>query len=143
MMTMFRPFGAVERGLFRGMDREFERMFEGSAAPTVHAPADVVESEAGLTLRVDLPGIPESDVRLSVENHVLTLRAARKSPEDPQGTSKLLSERAYGAVSRSFRLPQWVDSAEAKATYAHGVLSITFPRRAESRPRAIEIKVGS
>lgn len=140
MLTMFRPMNA---GLFQQFDRDLARMFDGVPAATLTAPAEVIETEAALSLRVDLPGIPESDVKVSVENNILTVQATRKAPEDPKGSTRHLAERAYGTVKRSFRLPHWVESAEASAKFEHGALTITLPRKADTRPRAIEIKVGS
>lgn len=141
MMTMFRPFGSADVARFRGLDRDFERLFEGNAAP-LQAPADVIEADGTLTLRVDLPGVPESDVKVSVENNVLTVQATRRAPEDVKGVTRHLSERTYGAVTRAFKLPTWADTTAAVAKFEHGVLSITMPRKAETKPRNIEIKVG-
>lgn len=138
MMSVWRPFGVPASSL-RPFEREFERFFT-EAPRSFEAPAEVLETEEGLTLRVDLPGVADADLQVTIENNVLTLRASRAVPADDK-TARHLSERAYGAVTRSFRLPSWADGGAASASLDRGVLTIALPRKAEARPRTIDVKV--
>jgi len=138
MLSVWRPFGVPASSL-RQFDREFERVFSESPR-AFEAPAEVVETEEGLALRVDLPGVADADLQVTIENGLLTVRAARPLPEE-KNAARHLSERAYGTVTRTFRLPNWADAAAAAANLDRGVLTIALPRRAEARPRTIEVKV--
>lgn len=138
MLSVWRPFG-VPSASFRTFDREFERLFqEGSRG--FEAPAEVLETDEGLVFRVDLPGVADGDLQVTVENNVLTLKAQRRAPEAPS-VNRHLGERGYGAVTRTFRLPPWADGGNAQAQLDRGVLTLALPRKAESRPRTIEVKV--
>lgn len=140
MLSVFRPFGSPASSLFH-VDREVERLFhEGPRG--FDAPAEVVETEQGLALSVDLPGVADGDLQVTVEQSVLTVRATRR-PLPVEGAARRSSERGYGAVTRSFRLPAWADAGAAEARLDRGVLTLVIPRRAESRPRTVEVKVSS
>ena len=93
-------------------------------------------------LKAELPGLERSDIDLTVENSTLTIRGERKRdgtvPEDRYHRL----ERAYGAFTRSFTLPNTVDGAKVRAEYRDGVLSVTLPTREEARPRQIEVAAG-
>lgn len=138
MLSVWRPFGSTSSPLF-GVDRDFERLFN-DAPRGFDAPAEVHESEQGIALSVDLPGVADSDLQVTVEQNVLTVRATRR-PVAPENATRRVSERAYGAVNRTFRLPSWADAGAAEARFERGVLTIAIPRRAEARPRTLEVKV--
>lgn len=138
MLSVWRPFG-VPSSSFRAFDREFDRVFNDGARG-FDAPAEVIESEEGLVLMVDLPGVADGDLQVTVENNVLTLKAQRR-PAEAKNAARHVAERGYGAVTRTFRLPQWADGSNAQAHLDRGVLTLALPRKAESRPRTIEVKV--
>lgn len=146
MLSIWRPFGFAGNN---GIDREFERFFADGASPrhTFEAPAEIYETETELSLKVDLPGVADADLQVGVENNVLTVRAARR-PNTPANAdcegnraSYHLTERGYGVVTRSFRLPTRVDTEQASARFDRGVLTISLPKRTEARARTIEVKV--
>ena len=91
-------------------------------------------------MQVDLPGVADADLQVTIENNLLTVKASRRAAAE-EGGARHLSERAYGAATRTFRLPQWADGAGASAKLDRGVLTIALPRKAESRPRTIDVKV--
>lgn len=141
MMTLWRPFG-LDSSL-RGLDREVERAFHDRSfahRARPEAPAEVFETDEDITLRVDLPGVNQSDVQVGIENNVLTVKATRAAPADDGRTVYHLAERGYGEVTRTFRLPGRVASDQAAASYENGVLTIRFPKRAELKARTIEVK---
>jgi len=114
-----------------------------TAAETVWSPrVDIVEDKDTFRLHADLPGLAREDVKVAVENGVLTLSGERKA-EKREGKEKGYEyfERTYGAFSRSFRLPDNVDAAGIKATHKNGVLELSLPKREEAKPKAIEVKV--
>ena len=90
---------------------------------------------------MEVPGIDEKDVKVEVENNVLTVRGERKLEKDILGENFRRKERHYGAFSRSFTFPTSVDPDKIEANYMHGVLTIDMPKRAEAKARQIKVNV--
>ncbi|NTX61274.1 Hsp20/alpha crystallin family protein [Myxococcus sp. CA051A] len=145
------PFNSavVVNPLMRDFDALFRELgqpglFRQSARSTEHAPAaDILESEAGVTLHLDIPGVDVKDIQVTVERDVLTVKAERKAQPLAEGVSVRRQERGQGSFTRSFSLPETVDATQVEARYEQGVLTLTLPRREESKPRVIEVKVQS
>jgi HSP20 family protein len=105
---------------------------------------DIYETEKdGLVLKAELPDMKREDISVTVENNTLTMKGERKFEGEARKEQFHRVERAYGSFSRSFRLPQTVDPAKIAAEYKNGVLTVTLPVRAESRPRTINIEVAA
>jgi len=102
---------------------------------------DIYEDEHAITLKVEVPGIEEKDIEVLLENQTLTLRGERKFEKEEKEENFHRIERRYGSFTRSFTLPNTVDSENVKAEYANGVLSIRLPKRAEAKPRQIKVGV--
>jgi HSP20 family protein len=123
------------------LNRMFDAAFAGEPL-TQHAwipPVDIVETAAkDIVVRVDLPEMTREDIRVGFENTVLTIEGERKRSEDEREQYHRV-ERGHGAFRRSFTLPATTDAARISAEYKDGVLTITLPRREESRPRQIEV----
>jgi HSP20 family protein len=91
---------------------------------------DVKEDEASHTVHAEVPGVPKEDIHVSVEGDVVSLRAeVRQHDEKKDGEKVLRSERYFGAVARSFRLPTELDASQAKAKYDNGVLTLVLPKK--------------
>lgn len=136
------PFGNLST-LQDQMNRLFESSFRGQSdesALTTWAPSvDIYETENELVLKADLPEVPEKDIDIHVENNMLTIRGERKFEQKVKQDNYLRVERAYGAFSRSFSLPNTVDTEGIKAEYKSGVLTVIMPKRAESKPKQVKI----
>lgn len=104
-------------------------------------PVDVRETKDSLEISAELPGIDPKDVEVAVEGGVLTLRGTRAFEKAAEGETYHRVERAYGAFERAFTLPGNVDAERIQATYRHGVLHLSVPKREEAKPKAISIKV--
>ena len=114
----------------------------GFAEPRALAPAaDILETEAGLTLQLDMPGHAPESIEVKVENDRLTVRSERKGAPAQEGSAQLLSERRFGTFERAFVLPRTVDAGRVEAAYEHGVLTLVLPRREESKPRTVQVQV--
>lgn len=102
--------------------------------------ADILEGEKEYRILMDLPGVPASDVEISVENHSLTVKAKRATSV-PEGFQLSRHERP-GPVSfsRSFSLGLGVDTEAVAASFADGVLQLTLPKSERSLPRRIEVR---
>jgi HSP20 family protein len=112
------------------------------SALTAWAPAvDIHETENELVLKADLPGINEKDIDIRVENNMLTVRGERNFSQEVKEDNYLRIERSYGSFSRSFGLPNTVNTEAIKAEYKNGVLTVEMPKRAESKPKQVKINV--
>lgn len=143
-ITRWDPFRNLS-SLQDQVNRLFETSFKAHAdnsALTSWAPAvDIYETENELVIKADLPDVVEKDVDVRVENHMLTIRGERKFEESVKEDNYLRVERAYGSFSRSFSLPNTVNTDAIQATYKDGVLKVVLPKRAESKPKQVKINV--
>ena len=103
---------------------------------------DLVETDGHFVLRADLPGMTDGDVRLEVEDRVLTLAGERKAEHEAKGEGYYRLERASGAFSRSLTLPEGIDPETISARFEHGVLEVRIPKPEERKPRRVAIQVG-
>ena len=102
---------------------------------------DILEKDGNLILRAELPGMSEKEIDLKLENNTLTLKGARRMENEDNKDSYHRIERSYGSFSRSFTLPESVDSDKIKAEYKNGVLTVTIPQKPEVKPREIPVSV--
>jgi HSP20 family protein len=109
----------------------------GSWAPAV----DIYEHEGNIVLTAELPGVDPKEVDVRVENNVLTLRGQRKWSNEVKRESYHRIERSYGSFTRSFTLPNVVDTEKIKADFKDGMLKLVLPKKEEARPRQISINV--
>jgi HSP20 family protein len=132
-------------GLQEQVNRLFETSFPGrsdNSALTTWAPAvDIYETENELVVKADLPDVNEKDLDVRIENNTLTIRGERKFEKKVEEENYLRVERTYGSFSRSFSLPNTVNSEAIKAEYKNGVLTVELPKRAESKPKQIKVNV--
>ena len=130
---MNRLFDESSRGL-RGREEDWAT---GSWAPAV----DIYEHQGNIVLTAELPGVDAKDVDVRVENNVLTLRGERKWSDEVQRESYHRVERAYGSFTRSFTLPNVVDTEKIKADFKDGMLKLVLPKKEEAKPKQISIYV--
>ena len=129
-------------GLRREIDRLFEDTFGRDTGRTGWSPAvDVREDNNEIALEIELPGIRPSDVEVTAENGVLTVRGEKQSTtsESSEGRYHVV-ERSYGSFARSFQLPQGVDENRIEAEFTDGLLIVHVPKAALPQPRRIEIR---
>ena len=102
---------------------------DGLPAPS-QIKVDVKESDKAYTVQAEVPGVSKEDIHVAIEGNVVTLRAEIKQQDSQTKDEKALrTERYYGAVARSFQLPQDIDQTSAKAKYDSGVLTLTLPKK--------------
>jgi HSP20 family protein len=105
--------------------------------PTV----DISETETEYLIKAELPEVKKEDVKVTVENGVLTLQGERRQEKEEKGKRYHRVERSYGSFVRSFSLPETVDEAAVKADYKDGVLNLHLPKSEKVKPKAIDVKV--
>ena len=131
------------------MDRLFNETFgrgwgggeEGLANTVWMPPVDVYETGDSIVLKADLPDVNKDAVDISIENNTLTLRGERKLENETKDKNFYRMERSYGTFTRSFTLPPTVAADKVEASFDNGVLTLTLPKREESKPRQIKVKV--
>jgi HSP20 family protein len=145
--------------LLRRMEQEMDRMFEqfrlgsyggqsrlrgGSEVPSLWAPQiEIYERDGKLHVCTDLPGINKDDVRVNIEDDMVTIQGERRSSNESDQQGFYRSERSYGSFYRSIALPEGVNVDSAEANFRDGVLDITFDAPVEQkRSRTVEIKGG-
>ena len=114
-----------------------EQLARGTFVPAV----DVYEDEHNLVLKLEIPGVNEDDLNVSLENQTLTVSGERKFEKEEKEENFHRIERRFGSFTRTFRLPNTVDTEKVEAGYDKGILKITLGKRAEAKPK--QIKVGS
>jgi HSP20 family protein len=122
----------------------FKRMGEplmpafGATVPKV----DVSETADGYRIEAELPGMDEKDISVTLSDGMLTIKGEKKVEHEEKKKDYYLSERSYGTVQRSFRLPETVDADKISAEFAKGVLTLELPKtkEAKSQERKIDIK---
>ncbi len=102
---------------------------------------DVVESKDNIEVQVDLPGMEKDDIKVSVEDSVLTIKGERKAMKEEKEKNYHQIERTYGTFTRSFSLPTSVEGEKIKANYKNGVLKIDLPKAEAVKPKEIPIDV--
>lgn len=109
----------------------------GTWAPAV----EVSETNEAMLLSAELPGIEEKNLKISIDNNVLTIAGEKEQEVTDAAPAKnyYLTERFYGAFQRSFALPRTVDMEHVKADFTNGVLRITLPKLPQAKGRLIEI----
>ena len=100
---------------------------------------DIYETGTEYVVRAAIPGVEPSDVEIAVEDDVLTIKGESKKEEETSGETWIRRELSFGSFRRSLRLPPTVEAEKAQATFEHGMLKLTLPKRPEARARSIKI----
>jgi HSP20 family protein len=121
----------------RRKDAAKEAMTVAEWAPLV----DITEDDKEYLIKAELPEVKKEDVKVTVENGVLTITGERKFEKEERGKKYHRIERAYGSFARSFTLPDDADAAKVNAEFKDGVLKVHLAKSEAAKPRQIEVKV--
>lgn len=113
----------------------------GGANGSFYPALDVIEEKEQYILKADLPGFNKEDIKVSVENGVLTIEGERKSETEHQDKQVHRIERTYGRFVRSLNLGTSVDNSKIRASYKDGVLQLIVPKSEAAKPKSIDIQV--
>lgn len=113
-----------------------------AGGPVMAPQLDVVETDKAYEITVELPGVEEKDLELSLADGVLTIKGEKRYEKEDKGKNYLRVERSYGAFQRSIALPNEVDEAKIAAAFANGVLKVTVPKKEGAKPAARKIQIG-
>ncbi len=103
--------------------------------------ADIYETEENVVLQIDLPGVKPDEIDVQCEKGMLSIKGERPFSGDVHGQQYYRVENVYGPFERYFEIPRTLDVTKVEAKYLDGVLSLTFPKAEEAKPKKIEIKV--
>ena len=122
--------------------RDFNETGEGALTTASFVPAvDVYEDEKKVVLKLEVPGIEEKDLDVSVENNTLTVKGERKFEKEEKEENFHRIERRYGSFYRAFTLPTTVDTEAVAASYNAGVLKLELKKKPEAQPKQIKVNV--
>ena len=139
MDSLFGDFGFGPR-----MSSVLSPFYETGAGQTAWAPkADVFERNGQLVFHADLPGIKSEDVRVTVDNDVLTLSGERRHEHQHNEGGVYQCERSYGSFQRSFALPEGVNADSIQANFNNGVLEVTMPMPKQAQQQGRQIPIGT
>ena len=122
---------------FRELDRLTQQVF-GTAARPAAMPMDAWQEDGEFVVAFDLPGVNVDSVELDIERNVLTVKAERRDPTQPN-VELIAAERPRGVFSRQLILGDTLDTEKVKAHYSDGVLTLRIPVLEKAKPRKIEI----
>lgn len=105
--------------------------------------AEACATETDYEVKIELPGVKEEDIDISLENNVLTVKGEKRSEIEETGKSFYFSERTYGSFQRAFQLPGTVKSGDIKADFKDGVLAIKLPKLEEPKSRGQKIVINN
>lgn len=133
------------------MNRLFSTFFDtptanrsgnGGAARRWIPAMDLIEAGEHFVLKADLPGMTEDDVKIELENNVLTISGERKTELEDKHEGYYRLERSSGAFTRSLTLPEGIDAGAVAATFDNGVLEVRIPKPEQAKPKRVQIAVG-
>ena len=128
--------------LNRAFDQAFSEATHGQARIWIPA-IDVVEKKDAYLMYAELPGVDSTQIDISFEQNVLTIRGTKRSSFDTDADGEVrvyAAERVSGSFERSIRLPEFVDGERISAEFVNGVLTVMVPKAQAAQPRRIEIK---
>ncbi len=114
-----------------------ETMVVADWAPSV----DISETEGEYQIKAEIPDVKKEDVKVTLEDGVLTIQGERKHEKEEKGKKYHRIERSYGSFVRTFSLPDVIDEEKVKAEFKDGVLNLHLPKSEKAKPRAIDVKV--
>jgi HSP20 family protein len=135
-VVRYEPWALLNR-----LHRELDQTFENAARDATWSPAVDIHEEAGrFVVHADLPGVKPTDIEITADKGVLSLRGARNFEQRQDDGHYSRVERVTGKFVRSFTLPENVQTDAIKASFKDGVLELTIPKVAKPEPRRIEVQ---
>ncbi len=148
-MALIRWEPAPAHSLQSELSRLFGSVFEaphadnGIQARRFTPPMDLVEENGEYVLHADLPGVREDDVKVELEDNVLTVSGERSSQHEQEKDGYRRIERAYGSFTRSLTVPDGVAADSVQAHFENGVLTVRIPKPEQRKPHKVAISVGA
>ncbi len=127
----------------RSIEDMFNSMFsESEKSDKASFPVNIVEKKDMFMIYGELPGIDESELKISVQDTILSISAKKPAAEEKEGERYMIRELCGSAFERRFEIPNNIDVEKIDAKYANGVLEIALPKLPERQPKEISVKKG-
>ncbi len=142
-LTTWRPFRELD--IMRGeMDRLWDSFFEGR--PKVRfgewfPSLDVAETKNDIVVKVELPGMDQKDINISLSDGHLIIKGEKKQEKEEKEENYHFIERSYGTFTRSVQLPKEVKHDKISASYKNGVLKVVLPKSEEAKKKEVKVKI--
>lgn len=120
-----------------GTEFQGEDIKEGVWQPAV----DIYETADSIVIKAELPDVDQKDIEVKIEDNMLTIKGERKHESEVKKENYHRIERYFGGFQRSFKLPGTVDQEQVKAACEKGVLTVTLPKKEETKPKQINVEV--
>jgi HSP20 family protein len=125
---------------------EMNRLLDEFLTPTsggaslLRPSVDIEEQEEGYTVRAELPGLKQEDIKITLQDDQLVIRGEKRREAEKKGSNYIRTELVYGTFERAFTLSQAVQGDKIEATYRDGVLEVRIPKAEEKKAREIPIQ---
>lgn len=143
-LTLWRPTRSLSP-FNREVDRLFGTLFDSpffEYQRTGLVPAlDFIEGEDSYLVKVELPGVEEKDISVTLADGNLEIKGEKKEEKEEETELTYCSERRYGSFSRAVELPTGVDGEKVTANFKNGILEIELPKKEDVKPKEVKIKV--
>ena len=133
------PYRPGRLSIFDGLDQIFDSVFTEPVWRTGAPAVDIREEDDGYLVQAELPGIAEKDLKVSVDDNVLTISARTGKDAERKTDGYLVRERRHAAYTRSFVLPRDADHEGVSASFEDGLLTLTVPKTEASKARRIPV----
>lgn len=141
-LTRWEPMREMEDMFSRHPSLLLSGLLRGSSEPTTWRPAaDISETDQEYLVTAELPGVAKKDVKIQLNDGVLTISGERKLEREQSGENQLRVERLYGSFARSFVLPDNVDTTKLRAESKEGLLLVHIPKKTPSQQQSVNIEV--
>lgn len=138
----FRELRTMQDQMNRMLDMAWNREFGGELKDGVwQPPVDIYEDEHSVVIKAEIPDVDQKDIDIKIENNTLTLRGERKHSSEVKKENYYRVERYFGQFQRSFSLPNSIDQDKVQAACDKGILTITLPKSAATKPKQISVEV--
>ena len=140
-LIRFRPFPQTldpSRDL-TDIQTQMNRLFDNLTERLWTPPVDMYETKNEVVVAVELPGLNENEIRLSITGDLLTIQGERQWSDEAREAGHYRQERRFGKFERTLSLPISVETGQIKATYRDGVLTVKLPKTEGVRPKEIKI----
>ena len=127
--------------MFDQFDTDLFGRLEGLGEGMFTPPVDIKEDADAYTVHLEVPGVSQDNLHLSLQDNVLTIKGSKEQKQESGEGRYRRIERSYGSFSRSLSLPRNVDATRVEANLEDGVLEVRLPKREESKPRQINVGV--
>jgi HSP20 family protein len=137
VLNMQREVNRMFNSFFPGGVQEESELISSRWLPAV----DIVGQEDEYLVKVELPGVNKDDVKITVQDNILTIRGEKKQENETRKSNYHRVERSYGSFQRSFTVPAPVQGDKIDAAFKDGILSIRLPKAEEAKRKQIDVKV--